>query len=83
MNQIIIMQSGKTLPHSRDLAEALASLAIAAAKLGVNHEPVSLPAAPAASLPNRQNLPRNGFRRRSVHRHDVADVDKNCNQVNQ
>lgn len=83
MNQIIIMQSGETLPHSRDLAEALASLAIAAAKLGVNHEPVSLPAAPAASLPNRQTLPRNGFRRRSGHRHDVADVDKNCNQVNQ
>ena len=81
MNQIIIMQSGETLPHSRDLAEALASLAIAAAKLGVNHEPVSFPAAPAASLPNRQTLPRNGFRRRGGHRHDVADVDQNFNQV--
>ena len=80
---VIIIQSAAEIPHSRSLAEALASLAIAAAKLGVNHEPVSLPAAPAASLPNRQTLPRNGFRRRGGRRHDVADVDKNFNQVNQ
>ena len=95
-NELIVTVCGMnpkdrwTLPEARldETAEYLISAMIRQRQLKINqmrnnHEPVSLPAAPAASLPNRQTLPRNGFRRRGGHRHDVADVDKNCNQVNQ
>ena len=77
MRRVIIMQSGKSLPHSRELAEALASLAIAAAKLGAHKhdESLSFLPSPATQKPERISLPGNDVSARNVHRLHAADVD--------
>lgn len=82
---VIIIQSAAEIPHSRSLAEALANLAIAAAKLGAQQhdESLSFPAAPATQKPERISHSGNGVSARNVHRLHAADVDQNCNKLNQ